>query len=79
MDSDLPHSRRVARFSVQIHDSLVRFGLLKSADKNSRELLKAAAMVHEVGRFAGEKTITRAPSEWSATWMALWDGRGRKS
>jgi CHAD domain-containing protein len=55
MDSDLPHSRRVARFSVQIHDSLIRFGLLKSADKNSRELLKAAAMVHEVGRFAGEK------------------------
>lgn len=55
MDSDLQHSRRVARFAVQIHDSLARCGLLKGADKNSRELLKAAAMVHEVGRFTGEK------------------------
>ncbi|MGB9121489.1 MAG: CHAD domain-containing protein [Candidatus Angelobacter sp.] len=54
MDSDLQHNRRVSRFAIQIHDSLARLGLLKGA-KNSRELLKAAAMVHEVGRFAGEK------------------------
>jgi len=55
MDSDLQHNRRVSRFAIQIHDRLARLGLLKCADKNSRELLKAAAMVHEVGRFAGEK------------------------
>jgi hypothetical protein len=55
MDSDLQHNRRVSRFAIQIHDSLGRLGLLRGADKNSRELLKAAAMVHEVGRFAGEK------------------------
>jgi CHAD domain-containing protein len=55
MDSDLQHNQRVSRFAVQIHDNLTRFGLLKGADKNSRELLKAAAMVHEVGRFAGNK------------------------
>jgi CHAD domain-containing protein len=55
MDSDLQHNRRVSRFAVQIHDSLANFGLLKGANKNSRELLKAAAMVHEVGRFTGEK------------------------
>jgi CHAD domain-containing protein len=55
MDSDLQHNRRVSRFAVQIHDSLARFGLLKGADTNSRELLKAAATVHEVGRFTGEK------------------------
>ena len=55
MDSDLQHSRRVSRFAVQIHDSLAHHGLLKGADKNSCELLKAAAMVHEVGRFAGNK------------------------
>jgi CHAD domain-containing protein len=54
MDSDLQHNRRVSRFAIQIHDSLARLGLLKG-DKNSGELLKAAAMVHEVGRFAGEK------------------------
>jgi CHAD domain-containing protein len=55
MDSDLQHNRRVTRFAIQIHDSLARFGLLKGADRNSRELLKAAAMVHEVGKFAGKK------------------------
>jgi CHAD domain-containing protein len=55
MDTDLQHSRRVARFALQIHDSLARLGMLKDTGKNSRELLKAAAMVHEVGRFAGNK------------------------
>jgi len=54
MDSDLQHNRRVARFAVQIHDSLAHHGMLKGA-RNSCELLKAAAMVHEVGRFAGNK------------------------
>jgi len=51
----LQHNRRVSRFALQIHDSLAHLGLLKNATKNSRELLKAAAMVHEVGRFSGEK------------------------
>ena len=55
MDSDLQHNRRVSRFAVQIHDNLKRLGLLHVGDKNSRELLKAAAVVHEVGRFAGNK------------------------
>jgi CHAD domain-containing protein len=55
MDSDLQHNRRVSRFAIQIHDGLAHLGLLRGANKNSRELLKAAAMVHEVGRFAGEK------------------------
>jgi CHAD domain-containing protein len=55
LDTDLQHSRRVSRFALQIHDSLAHLGFLKDATKNSRELLKAAAMVHEVGRFAGEK------------------------
>ncbi len=55
MDSDLQHSRRVSRFALQIYDSLIQLGLFKDPEKNSRELLKAAAMVHEVGRFTGEK------------------------
>lgn len=54
-DSDLQHSRRVARFAIQIHDSLARLGLMDVRYKNSRELLLAAATVHEVGRFAGDK------------------------
>jgi CHAD domain-containing protein len=55
LDSDLQHSRRVCHFAVQIHDSLVLFGLLAGSHKNSRELLKAAATVHEVGRFVGNR------------------------
>ena len=55
LDSDLQHSRRVARFAVQIHDGLANLGLLDGDGKNSRELLMAAATVHEVGRFDGNK------------------------
>lgn len=62
MDSDLQHGRRVARFAVQIHDSLTRLGLLHG-DKNSRELLRAAATVHEVGRFEGNKNHHKRTQE----------------
>jgi CHAD domain-containing protein len=55
LDTDVQHSRRVARFAVQIHDGLVRFGLLNGPNQGSRELLRAAATVHEVGKFAGKK------------------------
>lgn len=55
LDSDLQHSRRVSRFAVQIYDSVIKLGLFKGPDRNSRELLKAAAMVHEVGRVTGKK------------------------
>jgi CHAD domain-containing protein len=50
LDSDLLHSRRVARFAIQIYESLARLGLLNGGNKNSREILRAAATVHEVGR-----------------------------
>jgi exopolyphosphatase / guanosine-5'-triphosphate,3'-diphosphate pyrophosphatase len=55
LDSDLPHSHRVARFAIQIHDGLASLGLLNGGYKNSRELLSAAAIVHEVGRIDGDK------------------------
>jgi hypothetical protein len=55
LDSDLLHSRRVARFAIQIYESIARLGLLNGGNKNSREILRAAATVHEVGRFDGNK------------------------
>lgn len=55
LDSDLQHSRRVARFAVRIHDELVRLGVLKGGHSNDRDLLRAAAVVHEVGRADGDK------------------------
>lgn len=50
LDGDLRHGRRVARFAVQICEGLSRLGLANAVDQGSRELLRAAAIVHEVGR-----------------------------
>jgi CHAD domain-containing protein len=55
MDSDLRHSRRVTRFALQIFDGLERAGLLQGTNRNSRELLRAAATAHEVGRAGGNR------------------------
>ena len=55
LDSDLPHSRRVARFAVWLYDGLLRAGVLKGPQRNDRELLRAAAVIHEVGRADGDK------------------------
>jgi CHAD domain-containing protein len=55
LDSDVQHSRRVARFAAQLYDGLERIGVLHGEHKDDRELLRAAATVHEVGRVAGNK------------------------
>ncbi|HEY6309119.1 MAG TPA: CHAD domain-containing protein [Candidatus Angelobacter sp.] len=55
LDPDVRHSRRVARLALQLHDGLARAGLLGQNHKRSRELLQAAATVHEVGRSGGRK------------------------
>ncbi len=51
----MQHSRRVARFAAQLYDGLERIGVLNGNHKDDRELLRAAATVHEVGRVAGNK------------------------
>jgi len=55
LGSDVQHTRRVTRFAVQLYDGLERIGLLKGAAKDDRDLLRAAATVHEVGRVAGNR------------------------
>jgi CHAD domain-containing protein len=55
LDSDPQHSRRVARFAVWIYDGLSQMRVLKGTQRNDRELLRAAAVVHEVGRANGDK------------------------
>ena len=52
-DSDFQHSRRIARLTLQLYDGLVRVGVLEAGDRRSRELLKAAATMHDVGRSEG--------------------------
>ncbi|MEO6859170.1 MAG: Ppx/GppA phosphatase family protein [Solirubrobacteraceae bacterium] len=47
-ESDLPHVEHVARLSLEMFDSLVAGGLFEPQD-GERELLWAAAMLHDVG------------------------------
>jgi CHAD domain-containing protein len=54
LDSDVQHARRVARFAVQLYDGLEQIGVLEGSG-GDRELLRAAATVHEVGRAKGNK------------------------
>jgi CHAD domain-containing protein len=55
LDSDQQHNRRVARFAVLIHDGLSRLKILEGHAADDRELLRAASLVHEVGRQAGKR------------------------
>jgi len=47
-ESDISHVEHVARLALQMHDSLVSGGLVEPAP-DERELLWAAAMLHDVG------------------------------
>ena len=55
LDPDFQHSRRIARLTLQLYDGLVRVGVLEASDsdRRTRELLKAAATMHDVGRSEG--------------------------
>src|SRR5262249_55321988 len=55
LDSDPQDGRRVARFAVQIYDGLLRAGVINGTQRRDREILRAAAIVHEVGRASGNK------------------------
>jgi exopolyphosphatase/pppGpp-phosphohydrolase len=55
LDSDVQHSRRVASFAVQIYQGLASTGVLTEDTKDGCDLLRAAAVVHEVGRAEGNK------------------------
>ena len=66
LDSDIQHARRVARFAVQLYDGLEGIGLLGKVHRNDRELLRAAATVHEVGRVAGNKNHHKKTEEMVA-------------
>jgi CHAD domain-containing protein len=50
LDPDVRHSQRVTRLALQIHQGLVREGLLGVDPKRSQELLLAATSVIGVGR-----------------------------
>lgn len=49
LDPDIEHSEVVAQLALQLYDGLVRDGILKTSE-NARRILKAAALLHDVGR-----------------------------
>ncbi len=56
LDPDFAHSQRVAQFSLGLYDGLVRAGVLPSeVSDNSREIVQAAAFMHDVGKAKGDE------------------------
>jgi CHAD domain-containing protein/HD superfamily phosphodiesterase len=64
LDPDFSHSERVARFSLQLYDGLMKSGLLRperpahannGAPFDARDSLYLAALLHDVGKSTGNK------------------------
>ncbi len=80
LDPDFQHSQRVAQLSLLLYDGLSEAGLLQ-ADREAREVLQAAALMHDVGKAKGnedhQKTSFRMirrlarPLGWSARDLEL--------
>jgi exopolyphosphatase/guanosine-5'-triphosphate,3'-diphosphate pyrophosphatase len=51
LDPGFKHSNHVARLSLQLYDGLLEIGgQLRSPEEKAREILRLAAMLHDVGR-----------------------------
>ena len=56
LDPDFLHSQRVARFALLLYDGLKRAGLMtQNPERDSRAVLHAAALLHDVGKARGDK------------------------
>lgn len=82
LDPDFNHSRRVMRLARQLFDGLERAGLLgEGPHAESRAVLEAAAMLHDVGRAKGDKAHHKnsyrlirdlgVPAGWTQSELAL--------
>lgn len=82
LDPDFLHSQRVAQVSLHLYDGLAKSGVLDSEPaQDSREVLQAAAFMHDVGKAKGDeghqkksfrmiRKLTR-PLGWSARELEL--------
>ena len=56
LDPDFLHSQRVARFALLLYDGLKQAGLMtQNPEHDSRAVLHAAALLHDVGKAKGDK------------------------
>jgi len=56
LDPDFLHSQRVAHLSLSLYDGLKQAGLIaQNAEHDSRAVLHAAALLHDVGKAKGDK------------------------
>jgi len=54
LDPDFRHSQRVAQISLRLYDGLARAGMLaQGPGHDSRDVLEAAALIHDVGKAKG--------------------------
>ena len=60
LDPDFKHSRHVARLALQLYDALAPNGSANGERNNEREILKLAALLHEVGLSKGVKRHHKA-------------------
>jgi len=82
LDPDFAHSQRVAQLSLHLYDGLARTGVLaQDSEHDAREVLQAAAFMHDVGKAKGHedhqkksfrmiRTLAR-PLGWSARELEL--------
>jgi exopolyphosphatase/guanosine-5'-triphosphate,3'-diphosphate pyrophosphatase len=81
LDPDFAHSQRVAQVSLHLYDGLAKAGAIHSAEDHSRDVLQAAAFMHDVGKAKGhedhqKKTLRMIrklarPLGWSARELEL--------
>ena len=55
LDPDFPHAQRVTQLALHLYDGLARAGVVQPSHPDSRDVLQAAAFMHDVGRAKGHE------------------------
>ncbi len=82
LDPDFQHAQRVSLIALQLYDGLKNAGLIvENAERDSRAVLQAAALLHDVGKAKGDKAHHKGsfrmirglprPLGWSAPELEL--------
>lgn len=64
LDPNFAHAERVAALATQLYDGLNRMDLIPQNEHDSRKILLAAALTHDVGRAKREKEHQKVSYRW---------------